>query len=148
MPHRLRIALGLLLGIVVGAIVNMGLIAVGGAVVPPPEGVDPNEFESIRAAIGDYAPIQFLPPFAAHAVGTLVGAMVAAAVVRSRSAWPQLAIGVWFLLGGITMVALIPETPVWFIALDLGVAYLPMAWLGGRLGGRLVRPRGTSASQS
>ena len=24
--------------------------------------------------------------------------------------------------------------PAWFIALDLIVAYIPMAWIGGRLG--------------
>ncbi len=135
MPGWLRIALGLVLGVVVGIVANMGLVMLGGIVLPPPEGVDPTELESIRANIGTYSPLQFVPPFVAHAVGTLVGATVATAISRSGSFWPAMIVGGWFLLGGIGMVVLIPETPVWFIVLDLGGAYLPMAWLGGRLAG-------------
>ena len=132
MPGWLRIALGLVLGVVVGGVANMGLVMLGGIVLPPPEGVDPTELESIRANIGTYSPLQFVPPFVAHAVGTLIGAGLATAISRSTSFWPALVVGGWFLLGGITMVALIPETPVWFMAVDLGLAYLPMAMLGHR----------------
>ena len=46
--------------------------------------------------------------------------------------------GVVFLLGGIAASFMIPA-PAWFIVLDLVVAYLPMAWLAGRLGARLRR---------
>jgi hypothetical protein len=38
-----------------------------------------------------------------------------------------------FLLGGI-MMAFSVGGPTWFIILDLTIAYLPMAWLGYRLG--------------
>lgn len=139
MPGWLRIALGLVLGVVVGGVANMGLVMLGGIVLPPPEGVDPTELESIRANIGSYSPLQFVPPFVAHAVGTLIGAGLATAISRSTSFWPALVVGGWFLLGGITMVALIPETPVWFMAVDLGLAYLPMALLGHRLARTLGR---------
>jgi hypothetical protein len=37
------------------------------------------------------------------------------------------------MLGGITNAFLLPA-PIWFIALDIVLAYLPMAWLGGKLG--------------
>ena len=37
------------------------------------------------------------------------------------------------MLGGIAAVRMMPSTPAWFAALDLGVAYLPMGWLGARL---------------
>ena len=139
MPGWLRIALGLVLGVVVGIVANMGLVMLGGIVLPPPEGVDPTELESIRANIGSYSPLQFVPPFVAHAVGTLIGAGLATAISRSASFWPALVVGGWFLLGGIAMVALIPETPVWFMAVDLGLAYLPMALLGHRLARTLGR---------
>jgi hypothetical protein len=39
------------------------------------------------------------------------------------------AAGVAFLAGGFAASVMIPA-PNWFIALDLVVAYLPMAWLG------------------
>ena len=40
----------------------------------------------------------------------------------------------FFLLGGITMVAMFGG-PIWFTVLDLLGAYLPMGYLGGMLGG-------------
>jgi len=43
-----------------------------------------------------------------------------------------LAIGVLFLAGGISMVFMLPS-PTWFTLLDLIGAYIPMAYLGGKL---------------
>jgi hypothetical protein len=43
-----------------------------------------------------------------------------------------LAIGVFFLIGGIVNVFMLPS-PVWFTILDLAVAYIPMAWLGSMM---------------
>ena len=40
------------------------------------------------------------------------------------------------LAGGIAACFMIPA-PVWFIALDLLVAYLPMAWLAAKVGRKL-----------
>jgi hypothetical protein len=31
---------------------------------------------------------------------------------------------------------MMPATPTWFAVLDLGVAYLPMGWLGARIAAR------------
>jgi hypothetical protein len=45
-----------------------------------------------------------------------------------------LAVGGLHLMGGIAAAFMIPA-PVWFVVLDLTLAYLPMAWLGGRLAG-------------
>jgi hypothetical protein len=39
------------------------------------------------------------------------------------------------------MVVLLPETPLWFVALDLVVAYIPMGWLGWKLADRLREGR-------
>ena len=45
---------------------------------------------------------------------------------------PAYVIGGISLLAGIAMCFMIPA-PAWFITLDLVVAYIPMAWLGGTL---------------
>ena len=42
-------------------------------------------------------------------------------------------IGVFFLIGGTMSVFMLPA-PVWFEILDLSLAYIPMGWLGGKLG--------------
>jgi len=44
-------------------------------------------------------------------------------------------VGGLHLLGGIAAANMIPA-PSWFLVLYLPVAYLPMAWIGGRPGGR------------
>jgi hypothetical protein len=41
--------------------------------------------------------------------------------------------GILFMLGGISMVIMLPETPIWFILVDLIGAYIPMAYLGYKL---------------
>jgi hypothetical protein len=77
-----------------------------------------------------------MAPFAAHAVGTLAGAIAAARIAAHRPLVPAMAVGGVFLLGGIAAVRMMPATPAWFAAVDLGLAYLPMAWLGARIGMR------------
>jgi hypothetical protein len=128
-----RSAVAVLAGILLGGLANMAVLAVGARMVPPPEGVEVNDLESINEHLGEYAPIQFLVPFLAHAFGTLVGGIVATLVAPGRRTVPAYVVAAFFLLGGLSMVLLLPNSPGWFIALDLVVAYVPMAWLASRI---------------
>ncbi|MCB9181384.1 MAG: hypothetical protein H6596_10245 [Flavobacteriales bacterium] len=130
----LRNILAVLAGIVAGWIVNMGLIMLTAKLMPPPAGVDVNDIASINAHIHEYSFAQLLMPFLAHALGTFAAGFVVARFAASRQLVLALALGVFFLLGGIAAVSMIPNAPLWFDVLDLVVAYLPMAWLGARLG--------------
>jgi len=133
-----RNTLAVVAGGIVGMVVNMGIIMLSGAVIPPPEGVDVSDVESIKAHIHLYEPKHFLFPFLAHALGTLVGAYVAALIAINNKMRPAIVVGVFFLIGGIMAVQMIPG-PIWFAALDLVMAYIPMAWLGSRLATRNTR---------
>jgi hypothetical protein len=124
--------LAVVAGLVVGSVVNMGLILLGGQLVPPPQGADVSTMEGLKLSIHLFEPRHFVFPFLAHALGTLAGAIVAALVASSYKSRFALVIGAVFLVGGIANVAMIPA-PAWFNALDLIVAYIPMAWLGGKL---------------
>jgi hypothetical protein len=93
-----------------------------------------NDMESIRANAHLFEPKHFIMPFLAHSLGSLIGALVAAVIAASRKMTFALVVGIVHLLGGIAAAFMIPA-PVWFIASDLIVAYIPMAWLGGKLGG-------------
>jgi len=128
----LRNLLALILGVVVGGIVSMTLIKLGALLMPPPPGVDVNDVASINPHIGEYSVAQLLMPFLAHALGTLVGAWVAARLAVSYHMVLALVVGLFFLAGGYMAVRMIPNAPLWFDVLDLVVAYVPMAWLGGR----------------
>lgn len=142
MKNILRNGLAVILGVVFGSIANMALVLVGPLVVPPPAGVDMSTAEGVAAGAHLLTPAHFLFPFLAHAVGTLVGSLVAHLVAATRRPVFGYGIGVFFLTGGIAASFMIPA-PSWFIALDLLVAYLPMAWLGVRLARRL-RPEDAS----
>ena len=71
-------------------------------------------------------------PFLAHGLGSLIGAYIAALVAATHKMIFAVVIGVVHMIGGITMAFLIPA-PTWFIILDLAAAYLPAAWIGGKL---------------
>lgn len=132
MHPTLRIILGIIIGLVVGNLVNGGLIMLSPFVIPPPEGVNVNDAESLKANIHLFKPINFLFPFLAHALGTFVAAFVAVKIAKNRQLFIPLIIGGLFLIGGIMMVNMLPA-PMWFNILDLVVAYIPMALLGWKL---------------
>ena len=127
-----RNILAVVAGVVVGSVVNMLIIMVSGYIVPPPPGVDLSDAESLKSSMHLFGPINFLMPFLAHAIGTFVGALLAALIAGSHKMLFALVIGGFFLIGGVMMVFMLPS-PLWFSVVDLGLAYLPMAWLGGKL---------------
>ncbi|MGI9552586.1 MAG: hypothetical protein ACR2MT_15395 [Aurantibacter sp.] len=130
--------LAVLAGIVVGSVVNIGIVALSGSIIPPPDGVDPSNVESIKASMHLYQPKHYILPFLAHALGTLAGALVAGLIAANHKMKIALGVGAFFLLGGITAVSMLPS-PMWFNILDLVAAYIPMGWLGGKLATRKNR---------
>ena len=136
MSNTVRNVLAVLAGLVIGAIVNMVLVTVGSMVIPPPAGVDVNNVESMKASMHLFEPRHFITPFLAHALGTLVGAVAAFLIAGSYKTRFAYVIGIIFLLGGVAASVMIPA-PTWFKVLDLVVAYIPMAWLGTQIGGRV-----------
>ena len=132
----LRNVLAVIAGIVVGALVNGALITLSPSLIPPPAGVDVTSTESLSQSIHLFEPRHFLMPFLAHALGTFVGALAGYLIAASHRARIAYVIGVLFLIGGISASVMIPA-PVWFIALDLLAAYIPMAWLAIQIGSRM-----------
>ena len=136
MPNLLRNVLAVLAGVVIGGAVNMALITLGPAIIPPPAGVDMSNAESLSRAMPLFEPRHFIMPFLAHALGTLAGALAGYLIAASHRAHMAYVIGAVFLCGGVAASFMIPA-PTWFIALDLLVAYLPMAWLAIQIGTRM-----------
>ena len=130
--------LAVVLGFAVGSAVNMGLILLGHQVIPPPPGADISTMEGLANSIHLFEPKHFLFPFLAHAIGTLAGAVAAAAIAASHKRRFAMAIGLVFLAAGVTNVFMLPG-PAWFNTVDLVFAYVPMGWLGGKLAVRLKK---------
>ncbi len=127
----LKNILAVLAGIVIGSVVNMGIIMLSSSIIPPPEGVDVTNMESLKAALPSFEPKHFIMPFLAHAIGTFAGAFVASLIATNNKMKFAIGVGVWFLIGGIANIFMLPS-PTWFTILDLAGAYIPMAWLGGK----------------
>lgn len=129
MKTIVRNILAIIIGWFIGSFVNMGLIEAGHALIPI-EGLNPNDMKALAEVMPKLSPKYFIFPFLAHALGTLVGAIVAGWIAASHKMKFSLVIGALFLLGGIAVSFMLPA-PIWFIACDIIVAYIPMAWLGG-----------------
>ena len=125
----LRNVLAVIAGLLAGSLLNGLIINFSGSVIPLPEGSDTSTTEGMQAAILLYEPKHFLFPFLAHALGTLVGAFVAAKISPNYGFKLAMVVGLFYLAAGIYMVIILPS-PLWFDILDLAVAYLPMAYLG------------------
>ena len=135
MGRVFKTILALLIGMAIGSAVNMALILLSPMVIPPPPGVDVTDMDSLGSSMHLFETRHFVFPFLAHALGTLVGAYVAVMIAGGNRMKFSMAVGGLFLLGGITNVIMLPA-PGWFIGVDLIGAYIPMAWIGGRLTGR------------
>lgn len=124
--------LAVLAGFIIGSLVNMGIIMISGTIIPPPDGADVTTMEGLKASLHLFEPKHFVFPFLAHVLGTFAGAFLAAKIAVSHHMRFAMIIGTLFLIGGITNILMLPS-PTWFTILDLVVAYIPMAFLAGKL---------------
>ena len=137
MKQFLKNTLAVVLGWLGGSIVNMGLIKIGHVLIPI-EGVDPNDMNAMAEALPTLGYKFFIFPFLAHALGTLIGAMIAGLMATSHKMRFALGIGVLFLIGGIIVNYMLPG-PTWFAVTDILLAYIPMAWIGGKIALRMIK---------
>lgn len=124
-----RNVVGTVLGLIVGGNVNMALINISTDIIPGPAGADVKTMEGLHKSIHLFEPKHFLMPFLAHALGTLVAALLASLIGKSHRKRIALTTGVVFFVGGAMAVSMLPA-PLWFNIADLTLAYIPMALLG------------------
>lgn len=134
MHPLVRNIVAVVVGIVVGGLVNGSIIAVSGKVIPLPQGIDPNNAESLKNGIHLLKAQHFLMPFLAHAMGTFTGALLTAIIAANYKLRLALVVGIFYLLGGVAACFMIPA-PIWFMVADLVLAYIPTALAAGKLGG-------------
>lgn len=141
MKPLVRNALAVIAGVVLGSIVNMSIIMLSSSLIPPPAGADVTTMEGLVESMHLFEPKHFLMPFLAHALGTLIGAFISGIIAATHKLKISLVIGLFFFSGGIINIYFLPS-PVWFTILDVLLAYIPMAWLGGKLALKVSTVRG------
>ncbi len=132
----LRNILAVLAGIILGNIVNMGLVLLGPHIIQPPAGMDVTTMEGLKASFHLLEPRHFIFPFLAHALGTFAGALLTVLLAVKHQMRFALSIGIVFLIGGIANIVMLPS-PIWFTVLDLVGAYLPMGYAAAKIGATL-----------
>ncbi|MEM1068566.1 MAG: hypothetical protein AAGI63_06710 [Planctomycetota bacterium] len=136
-----RKILAVVLGLVVGSVVNMALVTLSSKIYPLPSGVDPSDMESFRLHIEEngLATGAWLIVLAAHAGGSLVSGLVCGLI--AKKAWVSVGIGLgaFWMCGGIYMLTILPS-PMWFAASDV-LLYVPAAIAGVTIGGQITSPK-------
>jgi len=131
MNPALKNILAVILGWIGGSIVNMSLVQIGHRVFPI-EGVDLNNMDALAEIMPTLNFDFFIFPFLGHALGTLVGAAIAALIAANHKMRFALVVGVLFLIGGL-LINYMLLGPTWFTVTDIVLAYIPMAWIGGSM---------------
>lgn len=129
MSGILRNVVAVIVAVVLGSIANMVLVMIGPSIIAPPAGVDVTNMESLKASMHLFEAKHLVFPFLAHAVGSFVAGLTVSFLAAGRRMPLALGIGSFFLVGGIAASLMIPA-PIWFAAVDILFAYIPMAWLG------------------
>ncbi len=126
----LRNTLAVLVGLIVGGLVNWAFLLLNNMVFPLPEGTDMNDPAQMKEVIASMPGAAWIGVFAAHLGQAFVGGWVAAKLGVSRPVLLAMIVGVLSLAGGI-LNAIMLETPSWtWIEMPL---YLLVAWYAGRL---------------
>jgi hypothetical protein len=118
--------------VLTGGMLNGIIVQFSSAIIAPPVGFDLSTEEGLKGAMVVMEPKHFVMPFLAHAIGTLAGAFLVTLFIKERKLFRALLVGFLFFLAGTYMVFILPS-PLWFDAVDLGLAYIPMSWIGYKL---------------
>ena len=124
-----RNAGAILLGLMVGMMVNMALINLNFALVAPmPEGLDMADPEALGAFIATLPAAAFILVIAAHLGQAFIGGWVAARLGASHPMRLALIVGAVTLAGGVGALMMIPG-PSWMV-LELPFYMIVADWAG------------------
>jgi hypothetical protein len=115
--------LSVLVGVLIGAIVNMAILMMSSAVIAPPKGVAMTSDAGINAAMPLLEPKHFLMPFLAHAIGTFVAVYLATRFSKTKAIRIPIIIASIYLIGGIMEVMNL-NAPLWFNVVDLSLIHI------------------------
>ena len=139
MSPAVRGVVAVILGLLLAFAITFAVEAVNGMVYPPPPGTDFADPESVKAMMAVMPRAALIVVLAGWLVSVLAGTALAARFAWPAG-WPPLTVGILLLAAAVMNMYVIPH-PAWFWV--VGVAIYPVAtWLGARLGGTPVKPRG------
>ena len=136
MTFRKRNILAVLIGLVVAYVVHMITGSLYSFAVPPPDGVDIGDPESIAANLKSFEPKHYFSHITSKSLGTFAGAIIAYLIAADHKMKIAMSVGVLYLLYYIIDKVFFPfpvQPPIWVFLVNLVFPYIPMGWLGGNL---------------
>lgn len=119
----------IILGLIVGMIVNLLVLQLNSLVFPLPEGTDASDYDALRVAMQSQPALAWVGVVLAHLGQAFIGGWVAARLGVSRPVLLALIVGGLSLAGGIANAVML-STPAWtWIEMPL---YLVVAWVAGK----------------
>ena len=126
-----------LLGIVCGSVLIYAVEAIGHLVYPPPEQMDLNDIEAMKAMIKTLPIGALLFVLLAYAVGSFGGGFIVTLFSKSRKPLLAIVVGVVLAIFGIINLFMIPH-PVWFAVASI-LLYVPCAYMGSLIAKRVTK---------
>jgi hypothetical protein len=133
MKKTIYTILWVVLSLVFGSLINGLIINIAPLIIKYPAGVSFATEASTIQSMKLLEPIHLMIPFLAHAIGTFISTFLMSIYIKKPYLKIAFIISLLYLVAGIYMVFLIPA-PLWFDILDLTLAYIPMGYLGAKLG--------------
>lgn len=133
MNPTLRNVIAVIIGLSIGMTLNGYLIGISGSIIPLPEGMDPNNPDHLKKYMPLFETRHFVMPFIAHALGTLISALITVLIAASNHMKLAMIIAIFSLIGGV-LIALMIGSPWLATIVDWLFAYFPMAFIGAKLG--------------
>lgn len=127
MPTLLRNTLAIIFAILAAALVSSGIIILGHSVYPPPEGIDTNDFESIKNNFHLFQSKHFVFSLISHAIGTFVSAYIVSYFASNHKFKFALGIGIAYMIASLVMALRLGQFH-WLGAVELCL-YIPMSIL-------------------
>ncbi|MDC1142039.1 YrzE family protein [Planctomycetota bacterium] len=126
----IRNILAVIVGLVVGGVLNMTIIQFNMNVLyPAPKGMDPNDVDQFNAYLSTLPTMAFVVVIVAHLAQAFIGGWVAARLAKSRPFLLAMIVGALSLVGGILAMTMF-KGPDWMI-IEFPL-YLILAALAGR----------------
>jgi hypothetical protein len=120
------------ISLIVGGSLNMAMIMFSSKIIPLPHGVDVTTEAGLKAGMHLFEAKHFIMPFLAHALGTLLSAIIIVKIMPKRKQFWAYFVAAMFFAGGFMEVLSLPS-PLWFSLTDLIVAYFPMSFIALKL---------------
>ena len=122
----------LFVALFIGGELNMFIVENGHYLIANPPGTDFTTTEGLKKSMHLMQPKHFVMPFLAHALGTLLSAIIVVKLMPPKAKLFSYLVGLMFFVGGVMMIFMVPS-PLWFTIVDLVFAYFPMSFIAIKL---------------